>query len=159
MFPGQACGGVSSLYKNEGGVVLRNIALLTLIIPVAVASFLVSGYFVQKSTISHSPGKLVQHHSLYNPVRCGEVSYLHDQLAIYLKNKTGIFAGQGGPPGNQDNRVIKTSSSLNLPVLKNSARFAEIVFFYLADDDINTVLCGLKSGKTGRQDNLQDDRH
>lgn len=145
--------------KNEGGVVLRNTALFTLIIPVAVASFLVSGYFAQKSTISHYPGKLVQHLSLYNPVRCGEVSYLHDKLAIYLKNKSGIFAGQAGPPGNQDSRAIKTPSSLNLPVLKNSARFAETVFFYLADDDINTVLCGLKSGKTVRRDNLQDDRH
>lgn len=77
-------------YKNEGGDILRNTALLTLVILAAVISFLVS---------------------------------------------------------DQNNRITKDLNNFNLPALKNSGRFVEIAFYYLADDDINFALCGLRSAK------------
>ncbi|MDD4335471.1 MAG: hypothetical protein PHY77_07680 [Desulfotomaculaceae bacterium] len=116
---------------------MRNKALLSLVILAAVISFLVF----------RSLNKHDQYTALYNPVKCQEISYLHDQLASYLKNKTGNPPAQTGAERNQDNRMTRDLNNLNLPALKNSARFVEIAFFYLADDDINFVLSALSSAK------------
>ncbi|MFX4263476.1 hypothetical protein ACOBQJ_14925 [Pelotomaculum propionicicum] len=125
------------------------LTLLTLIIPAAFISLLVSGYFAHYGLTSQSLNRLDQYTALYNPVICGEISYLHDQLAMYLTDtiKTGTLSEQAGLEGNQDNRANEDINNFNPPALKNSSRFAEIAYFYLADDDINIVLCGFRSGK------------
>lgn len=123
---------------------LRKAAIVTLIILAAVLSSLASGLYAQKGSFHQSLVKLDKYAALYNPVRCQEILYLHNQMTIYLRKtiKSGTLSKQAGPEEDQNNKVI----------LKNSSLAADIARYYLADDDINTFLCGFRAVKSGSKD-------
>lgn len=118
---------------------LRKTTIAALIILAAVVSLQASGCAAQKSLISQSLNRLDQYTAFYNPFRCQEILYLHDQLVIFLSKTINArtFTGQNGPKESQNNKVTKGLNSFSLPALINSSPAAEAAYFYLADDDIN----------------------
>lgn len=106
-------------------------ASVVLVIMAAVVALAASVCTVQKGLAGQSPG-------LYSPLQCREITYLHDQLAVYLKKTidAGAFSGRAGLAESQGDKTAGMDSS-GLPTLINNSPAAGTVFFFLADDDIN----------------------
>ena len=124
-------------------------AVIVMIIMAVVVSLPLSGCAAQKSRAGQSLDRLDKFTAVYNPFSCQEITYLHDQLAVYLKKTigAGTFSGQAGLKESQNNKAAEDMDSFSLPALMDRSLAAEIAFFFLADDDIHMVLRFFRPGE------------
>lgn len=110
---------------------------------VAFLSLLASDAVAHNGLLSQTLSKQDNNVGFYNHVRCKELLYLNNQIAIYFKNtiEAETLSEQAGYCLNVKNKAAKYLNGLNLPAFKKSSRVDEVVFFYLFDDDINAAIC------------------
>jgi hypothetical protein len=110
---------------------------------IAFLSLLASSSVAHNGLLSQTLSKQDNNVGFYNPVRCQELLYLNNQIAIYYKNsiEAEALSAQAGYCLNVNNKAAKYLNGLNLPAFKKSSRADEMVFFYLLDDDINAAIC------------------
>ncbi len=108
---------------------MRSKVLFILMIPIILASLFIAGKTDGNTTF-------------YNPLRCQEISYLHDRLVVCLENNAEGHPDQACSQGNGESRAATRFSNVpGRPVLGEGFHVTKILFFHLADDDLSTFLC------------------